>query len=87
LSSGSANPPLLIVIAIACLAGAGVLAWFSSPARMTRRSWGGGVPDVSRYRGRLDGSEGVDDELIASPGVRPPMIELGDAALLVAERG
>jgi hypothetical protein len=54
MSSESASPPLLIVLALACLGGAGVLAWFSSPATMTLTRTNGATVVVS-FESRLFG--------------------------------
>jgi hypothetical protein len=54
LSSESASPPLLIVLALACLGGAAVLAWLSSPATMTLTRTKGGQVVVS-FESRLFG--------------------------------
>jgi hypothetical protein len=54
LSSGSASPPLLLLIALACLGGAGALAWFSSPVTMTLTRTKGGLAVVS-FESRLFG--------------------------------
>jgi hypothetical protein len=65
LSSESANPPLLIVLALACLGGAGALAWFSSPTTMTLTRGNGGLAVVA-FESRLFGlvqrsSERIDN--------------------------
>ena len=54
MSSASANPPLLIVLALACVGGAAALAWFSSPATMTLTRMDGGQVVVS-FESRLFG--------------------------------
>jgi hypothetical protein len=44
MSSEADKAPIMILLAVACLAGAGVLAWFSSPVTMTlTRASGGSV--------------------------------------------
>jgi hypothetical protein len=80
MSSGSASPPLLIVIALACLGGAGVLAWFSSPATMTLTRTNGATVVVSfesrlfglvaRSSDRIDNVRSVSTVTFRGPGSR-----------------
>jgi hypothetical protein len=78
LSSQSASPGLLLVLALACLGGATTLAWFSSPATMTLTRTDDKKVAVTfesrlfglipRSRGRIDNVMSVSTVTFRGPG-------------------
>jgi hypothetical protein len=79
MSADSEKAPILILLAFACLGGAAVLAWFSSPATMTLTRTSGGTVVVSfesrlfglfvRSSDRIDHVKSVSRATFQGPGI------------------
>ena len=80
MSSEADKAPIMILLAFACLAGAAVLAWFSSPVTMTLTRTNGGAVVVSlearlfglfaRSSERIDNVKSVSTVTFRGPGQR-----------------